>query len=89
MRYHYGDTLCLSTQVGLPHGLRLLRVHAGRPRDDALTARQKCRARSSAANGRISAPQEPQRRVHNIVLDGQRASRWTTTTTWCKLPAHS
>ena len=32
MRYHYGDTLCLSTQVGCRMGCPLLRLHAQRPR---------------------------------------------------------
>lgn len=32
MRYKYGNTLCLSTQVGCRMGVRVLRFHAGRLR---------------------------------------------------------
>ena len=27
MQYHHGNTVCISSQVGVPHGLRLLRIH--------------------------------------------------------------
>ena len=67
MRYHYGDTLCVSTQVGCRMGCAFCESTLdGRVRD--LTAGE-ILGQVVAANGHIQA-QDPQRRVHNIVLMG-------------------
>ena len=67
MRYHYGDTLCVSTQVGCRMGCAFCASTLdGRVRD--LTAGE-ILGQVVAANGHIQA-QDPQRRVHNIVLMG-------------------
>ena len=65
MRYHYGDTLCLSTQVGCRMGCRFCASTLnGRVRD--LTAGEML-GQVLAVN-RMLAPEG--RRVHNIVLMG-------------------
>ena len=65
MRYHYGDTLCLSTQVGCRMGCRFCAsTLEGRVRD--LTAGEML-GQVTAVN-RMLAPEG--RRVHNIVLMG-------------------
>ena len=67
MRYHHGDTLCVSTQVGCRMGCAFCASTLdGRVRD--LTAGE-ILGQVVAANGHIQA-QDPQRRVHNIVLMG-------------------
>ena len=65
MRYHYGDTLCLSTQVGCRMGCRFCAsTLEGRVRD--LTAGEMLG--QVTAVDRMLAPEG--RRVHNIVLMG-------------------
>ena len=67
MRYHHGDTLCVSTQVGCRMGCAFCAsTLEGRVRD--LTPGE-ILGQVVAVNRRIQAA-DPQRRVHNIVLMG-------------------
>ena len=67
MRYHHGDTLCVSTQVGCRMGCAFCAsTLEGRVRN--LTPGE-ILGQVVAANGHIRAG-DPQRRVHNIVLMG-------------------
>ena len=67
MRYHHGDTLCLSTQVGCRMGCAFCAsTLEGRTRD--LTPGEML-GQVAAVNRHIQA-QDPERRVHNIVLMG-------------------
>ena len=67
MRYHHGDTLCVSTQVGCRMGCAFCAsTLEGRVRD--LTAGE-ILGQVVAVNRHIQA-RDPQRRVHNIVLMG-------------------
>ena len=67
MRYHHGDTLCVSTQVGCRMGCAFCAsTLEGRVRN--LTAAE-ILGQVVAVNRRIQADQ-PERRVHNIVLMG-------------------
>ena len=67
MRYHYGDSLCVSTQVGCRMGCAFCASTLdGRVRD--LTPGEML-GQVVAANRHIQA-QDPSRRVHNIVLMG-------------------
>ena len=67
MRYHHGDTLCVSTQVGCRMGCAFCASTLdGRVRD--LTAGE-ILGQVAAANRHIRA-QDPSRRIHNIVLMG-------------------
>ena len=67
MRYHHGDTLCVSTQVGCRMGCAFCASTLdGRVRN--LTAGE-ILGQVVAANGRIR-QQDPERRIHNIVLMG-------------------
>ena len=67
MRYHHGDTLCVSTQVGCRMGCAFCAsTLEGRVRD--LTAGE-ILGQVAAANRHIRAD-DPERRVHNIVLMG-------------------
>ena len=67
MRYHYGDTLCVSTQVGCRMGCAFCAsTLEGRVRN--LSAGE-ILGQVVAANRHIQA-QDPERRVHNIVLMG-------------------
>ena len=67
MRYHHGDTLCVSTQVGCRMGCAFCAsTLEGRVRD--LTAGE-ILGQVAAVNRRIQAG-DPERRVHNIVLMG-------------------
>ena len=67
MRYHHGDTLCVSTQVGCRMGCAFCASTLdGRVRN--LTAGE-ILGQVVAANGHIRA-EDPERRVHNIVLMG-------------------
>ncbi len=67
MRYHHGDTLCVSTQVGCRMGCAFCAsTLEGRVRD--LTPGE-ILGQVSAANRRIRQA-DPERRVHNIVLMG-------------------
>ena len=77
MRYHYGDSLCVSTQVGCRMGCAFCASTLdGRVRD--LTPGEML-GQVAAANRHIQA-EDPSRRVHNIVLMAA-GSRWTITTT--------
>lgn len=67
MRYHHGDTLCVSTQVGCRMGCAFCAsTLEGRVRD--LTAGE-ILGQVAAANRHIQSA-DPARRVHNIVLMG-------------------
>ena len=67
MRYHHGDTLCVSTQVGCRMGCAFCASTLdGRVRN--LTAGE-ILGQVVAANGHIRA-RDPERRIHNIVLMG-------------------
>ncbi len=67
MRYHHGDTLCVSTQVGCRMGCAFCAsTLEGRVRD--LTPGE-ILGQVAAANRHIQAD-DPERRVHNIVLMG-------------------
>jgi len=67
MRYHHGDTLCVSTQVGCRMGCAFCASTLdGRVRD--LTAGE-ILGQVVAANNHIK-QQDPERRIHNIVLMG-------------------
>ena len=67
MRYHHGDTLCVSTQVGCRMGCAFCASTLdGRVRD--LTAGE-ILGQVAAVNRRVQAD-DPARRVHNIVLMG-------------------
>lgn len=67
MRYHYGDTLCVSTQVGCRMGCAFCASTLdGRVRN--LTAGE-ILGQVVAANAHIQ-KQDPERRIHNIVLMG-------------------
>lgn len=67
MRYHYGDTLCVSTQVGCRMGCAFCAsTLEGRVRN--LSAGE-ILGQVVAVNRHIQA-QDPERRVHNIVLMG-------------------
>ena len=67
MRYHHGDTLCVSTQVGCRMGCAFCASTLdGRVRD--LTAGE-ILGQVVCANGHIQ-KQDPERRIHNIVLMG-------------------
>ena len=67
MRYHHGDTLCVSTQVGCRMGCAFCASTLdGRVRN--LTAGE-ILGQVVAANGHIR-KQDPERRIHNIVLMG-------------------
>ena len=67
MRYHYGDSLCVSTQVGCRMGCAFCASTLdGRVRD--LTPGEML-GQVAAANRHIQA-EDPSRRVHNIVLMG-------------------
>ena len=67
MRYHHGDTLCVSTQVGCRMGCAFCASTLdGRVRN--LTAGE-ILGQVVAANGHIR-QQDPERRIHNIVLMG-------------------
>ena len=67
MRYHYGDTLCVSTQVGCRMGCAFCAsTLEGRVRD--LTAGE-ILGQVVAANEHIK-QEDPERRIHNIVLMG-------------------
>ncbi|MBR6220944.1 MAG: 23S rRNA (adenine(2503)-C(2))-methyltransferase RlmN [Clostridia bacterium] len=67
MRYHHGDTLCVSTQVGCRMGCAFCAsTLEGRVRD--LTAAE-ILGQVVAVNRHIQA-EDPRRRVHNIVLMG-------------------
>ena len=67
MRYHHGDTLCVSTQVGCRMGCAFCAsTLEGRVRN--LTPGELL-GQVAAANRHIQA-QDPERRVHNIVLMG-------------------
>ncbi len=67
MRYHHGDTLCVSTQVGCRMGCAFCAsTLEGRVRD--LTPGE-ILGQVAAVNRRIQAA-DPERRVHNIVLMG-------------------
>ena len=67
MRYHHGDTLCVSTQVGCRMGCAFCAsTLEGRVRD--LTPGE-ILGQVAAVNAHIRA-QDPERRVHNIVLMG-------------------
>ena len=67
MRYHYGDTLCVSTQVGCRMGCAFCAsTLEGRVRD--LTAGE-ILGQVVAANNHIR-KEDPERRIHNIVLMG-------------------
>ena len=67
MRYHHGDTLCVSTQVGCSMGCAFCAsTLEGRVRN--LTAGE-ILGQVAAANRHIKA-EDPERRVHNIVLMG-------------------
>lgn len=67
MRYHHGDTLCVSTQVGCRMGCAFCASTLdGRVRD--LTAGE-ILGQVVCANGHIR-KQDPERRIHNIVLMG-------------------
>ncbi len=67
MRYHHGDTLCVSTQVGCRMGCAFCASTLdGRVRN--LTPGE-ILGQVAAANRHIQA-EDPQRRVHNIVLMG-------------------
>ena len=67
MRYHHGDTLCVSTQVGCRMGCAFCASTLdGRVRN--LTAGE-ILGQVAAANRHIKA-EDPERRVHNIVLMG-------------------
>ena len=67
MRYHYGDTLCVSTQVGCRMGCAFCAsTIEGRVRD--LTAGE-ILGQVVAANNHIR-KEDPERRIHNIVLMG-------------------
>lgn len=67
MRYHYGDTLCVSTQVGCRMGCAFCAsTLEGRVRD--LTAGE-ILGQVVAANNHIR-KDDPERRIHNIVLMG-------------------
>ncbi len=67
MRYHYGDTLCVSTQVGCRMGCAFCASTLdGRVRD--LTAGE-ILGQVVAANVHIQ-KENPERRIHNIVLMG-------------------
>lgn len=67
MQYHHGNTVCISSQVGCRMGCAFCASTLdGRVRD--LTAGE-ILGQVVAANGHIQA-QDPQRRVHNIVLMG-------------------
>ena len=67
MRYHHGDTLCVSTQVGCRMGCAFCAsTLEGKVRN--LTAGE-ILGQVAAANRHIRA-QDPERRVHNIVLMG-------------------
>ena len=67
MRYHHGDTLCVSTQVGCRMGCAFCAsTLEGRVRD--LTAGE-ILGQVAAVNRRVQA-EDPGRRVHNIVLMG-------------------
>lgn len=67
MRYHHGDTLCVSTQVGCRMGCAFCASTLdGRVRN--LTAGE-ILGQVVVANGHIQAS-DPERRVHNIVLMG-------------------
>ena len=67
MRYHHGDTLCVSTQVGCRMGCAFCAsTLEGKVRN--LTPGE-ILGQVAAANRHIQA-QDPQRRVHNIVLMG-------------------
>ena len=67
MRYHYGDTLCVSTQVGCRMGCAFCAsTLEGRVRD--LTAGE-ILGQVVAANNHIR-KKDPERRIHNIVLMG-------------------
>ena len=67
MRYHYGDTLCVSTQVGCRMGCAFCAsTLEGRVRD--LTAGE-ILGQVVAANNHIRR-ENPERRIHNIVLMG-------------------
>ena len=67
MRYHHGDTLCVSTQVGCAMGCAFCAsTLEGRVRN--LTPGELL-GQVAAANRHIQA-QDPERRIHNIVLMG-------------------
>ena len=67
MRYHHGDTLCVSTQVGCRMGCAFCASTLdGRVRN--LTAGE-ILGQVICANGHIK-QQDPERRIHNIVLMG-------------------
>jgi len=67
MRYHHGDTLCVSTQVGCRMGCAFCASTLdGRVRD--LTAGE-ILGQVVCANNHIQ-KQDPERRIHNIVLMG-------------------
>ena len=67
MRYHHGDTLCVSTQVGCRMGCAFCASTLdGKVRN--LTAGE-ILGQVVAANGHIR-QQDPERRIHNIVLMG-------------------
>ena len=67
MRYHYGDTLCVSTQVGCRMGCAFCAsTLEGRVRN--LSAGE-ILGQVAAANRHIQA-EDPSRRIHNIVLMG-------------------
>ena len=67
MHYHYGDTLCVSTQVGCRMGCAFCAsTLEGRVRD--LTAGE-ILGQVVAANNHIR-KEDPERRIHNIVLMG-------------------
>lgn len=67
MRYHHGDTLCVSTQVGCRMGCAFCASTLdGRVRD--LTAGE-ILGQVVCANSHIK-QQDPERRIHNIVLMG-------------------
>ena len=67
MRYHHGDTLCVSTQVGCRMGCAFCASTLdGRVRN--LTAGE-ILGQVAAANRHIQG-EDPQRRIHNIVLMG-------------------
>lgn len=69
MRYHYGNTLCISTQVGCPDGLRVLRLHPGGLRTGS-TAWGNALLYCLRRTGRAGAKPEPHR--HQYCADGQR-----------------
>lgn len=67
MRYHHGDTLCVSTQVGCRMGCAFCAsTLEGRVRD--LTPGELL-GQVAAANRHIQA-EDPERRIHNVVLMG-------------------